>query len=172
MDGKTSSELTVQLPGDLAEHVQLLRTATGRDNFDIVTSALRTYLADQKQRDTIRSFFETVPVGYPQAYFVTAVATLAGGVSEQSVDRAGIERTFSQINRFAITDVRWGPGTREITVGVGVSGHSHAQAGEMAAKMLRNRLVDEHSLALDEAAGGVSVVAVVELPADSTASPV
>jgi predicted transcriptional regulator len=166
MDATSSAELTIRLPDELADSVQLLRTATGRDNYDIVTSALRTYLADQRQRDTIRSYFEVVPDGYPRGYFVTVVAAFAGSTQLEAIDRASIEQTFSQINRFAATEVRWGPGRAEVTVGLGVSGHSHPQAAEMAAKMVRNRLVEEHSLQLDERDGGVSVIAVVELAGD------
>jgi hypothetical protein len=168
VDGNNPSELTVQLPDDLAHSVRLLRTATGRDDFDIVTSALRTYLADQIQRDTVRSYFDVVPDVYPRAYFVTIAASLDGAARLDELDRAGVERTFAQINRFATTDVRWGPGQASVTIGMGVSGYSAAEAAEMAAKMVRNRLVDEHSLALGGHEGGLSVVTVVELTDSSS----
>jgi hypothetical protein len=161
MDGH-ASELSVQLPDDLADSISRLKRATGRDNADIVTSALRTYLADQAQRDTIRSYFEVVPQGYPRAYVVTSTATLTEAVLLEH-DRSGIERTFSQINRFAATELTWGPGPKDITVAVGVSGHSAALAADTAAKMVRNRLVDEHALRLDDSAVGVRIISVVEL---------
>jgi len=157
MDGN-SSELTVHLPDDLADSVHRLRTATGRDNADIVTSALRTYLADQVQRDTIRVYFDVLPESYPRAYFVTATATLQASVPLEALDRPAIERTFAQINRYATTEVVWAPGLREVTIGMGVSGHSSAQAADTAVKMVRNRLVDEHAIPLDESTDAIRVL--------------
>jgi hypothetical protein len=109
MTGDDAANITVRLPDQLAESVRLLKAATGRDNVDIVTSALRTYLADQTQRDTIRAYFEVVPDAVPRAYFVTAVAVLNNDGVLDDATRHSVERTFSQINRYTPTKLRRAP---------------------------------------------------------------
>jgi predicted transcriptional regulator len=156
--------LSVRLPAELAGSVRALSIATGRDDGDIVTSALRTYLADQRQRDTVEAHFQRALAGYPRAYLVTAVATLHHEAPLDDTTRHDVERTFGQINRYAATELEWGPDAHTVKIAMAVSGHTAAQAMDTAVKMVRNRIVDEHLLTLDGADGGIAVVSVEELP--------
>ena len=51
--------LTVRLPKQLVEAIELLRLASGRRRGEIVAGAIRTYLADQRQHDTVQAFLRS-----------------------------------------------------------------------------------------------------------------
>lgn len=139
--------ISVAVPDELGAAVATLGRATGRDDYDIVTSALRTYLADQGQRDTVAAHFGVTPSGYPSAYVVTTRASVTGDVVVGAAARQRAESTFGQINRYATTRLWWSSGGRSVVVDLAVSGHGPIEAGDTAAKMVRNRMVDELGLA-------------------------
>jgi len=140
--------ITIKVSNELAAAVGSLRSATGRDDRDIVTSALRTYMADQRQRDAVAAHFYVIPTGYPSAYVVTARASLRGQDSGFGPDaRRKAEATFGQIDRYAPTRLWWSSDGRSVIVDLGVSGQAPREASATAAKMVRNRLVDELGLA-------------------------
>jgi len=144
MQDTQSQLITIKLSTELAAAVGSLRSATGRDDHDIVTSALRTYLADQRQRDAVAAHFYVIPTGYPSAYVVTARASLRGQDSGFGPDaRQRAEATFGQINRYTPTRLSWSSDGRSVVVDLGVSGQAKGEASATAAKMVRNRLVDE-----------------------------
>jgi hypothetical protein len=163
VDSDDAQLINVRLPAELAEAFQILRTATGRDDYDIVTSALRTYLADQRQRDTVDVFFQRALSAYPRAYLVSATATFQAGVMIDADTKLRIQRTFDQINRYAPTQLEWSPDARTIKIDMAVSGHNPDQARTTAAKMVRNRIVDELLLGLDET-DAIDVLSIEELP--------
>jgi hypothetical protein len=149
---KMSSEelVIVRVPEELAPAVGCLREATGRDDFDIVTSALRTYLADERQRAAVVAHFSVTPTGYPAAYVVTARARLQGGAVFDDHSRARAEVTFGQINRFRLTQLHWGVEGDSVVVELAVSGQTSDQAAGTAVKMVRSRIIDELGLATDD----------------------
>jgi hypothetical protein len=143
--------VSVRVPEKLAAAIGSLREATGRDDYDIVTSALRTYLADARQREAVVSHFYVTPTGYPAAYVVTACASLQDGTNfdADAKSRAGV--TFGQINRYRPTRLEWGSDGTSVVIQMAVSGQTPDQAATTAVKMVRNRIVEELRLAKDEA---------------------
>ena len=146
--------LRVHVPDEVGAAVAILRSATGRDDVDIITSALRTYLADTRQRQAVVAHFSGTPTGYPAAYVVALTATLVDGTVWEQEARKRAEVTFRQINRFAPTRLKWRVDSRSVIVHMAVSGQSPERAGETASKMVRNRIVDELHIATTE---GLSV---------------
>lgn len=143
--------VSVRVPEELAAAVGMLRSATGRDDYDIVTSAVRTYLADQPQRDAVAAHFYVTPTGYPSAFVVTARASLRNDQSVFSRQaRTQAEATFAQINRYAPTRLWWSSDGRSVVVDLAVSGAAAVDAGATAVKMVRNRIVDELGLAAQD----------------------
>ena len=51
-------QLTVRLPRELHEALQILGLATDRSLNDLTVGALRTYLADKGHRDAVQVFFK------------------------------------------------------------------------------------------------------------------
>jgi predicted DNA-binding protein len=49
--------IEIRLPTDLAEAMGYLREVSGVTTDEIVTEALKHYITDQRQRDTIEPFF-------------------------------------------------------------------------------------------------------------------
>jgi len=143
--------ISVRVPEELTAAVGMLRSATGRDDYDVVTSALRTYLADQRQRDAVAAHFYVTPTGYPSAFVVTARASLRNDLSGFGPDaQRRAETTFAQINRYAPTRLWWSSDGRSVVVDLAVSGQGSSEAGVTAAKMVRNRIVDELGLAAQD----------------------
>lgn len=139
---------SIRVPDQLVGPLGSLRAATGRDNFDIITSALRTYLADQRQRDAVAAHFYVKPPDYPSAFVVTARASFRQADTVFGPDeQRRAEHTFSQINRYAPTRLWWSSDGRSVVVEMAVSGQTSSQASLTAAKMVRNRIVDELGLA-------------------------
>lgn len=138
------------VPDELGAAVETLSRATGRDDYDIVTSALRTYMADQRQRDAVAAHFSITPTGYPSAYVVRTRASVTGDVVFEAAARLRAEATFGQINRYATTRLWWSSDGRSVVVDLAVSGHAPVEAGTTAAKMVRNRIVDELGLATQD----------------------
>lgn len=142
--------ISVRVPEELTAAVGMLRSATGRGDHDIVTSALRTYLADQPQRDAVAAHFYVIPTGYPSAFVVIARASLRNDTVFSPQARTRAEATFGQINRYAATRLWWSSDGRSVVVHLAVSGQTSADAGLTAAKMVRNRIVDELGLAAQD----------------------
>jgi hypothetical protein len=142
---------SIRVPEKLVAAVGNLRAATGRDDYDIVASALRTYLADHRQRDAVAAHFYVIPTGYPSAYVVTARASLRNDRTVFGPEaRHRAETTFGQINRYAPTRLWWSSDGRSVVVDLGVSGQAPGEASATAAKMVRNRIVDELGLAAQD----------------------
>jgi metal-responsive CopG/Arc/MetJ family transcriptional regulator len=51
--------LNVRLPKQLVEAIELFRLASGRRRGEIVAGAIRTYLADPRQHDTVQAFLRS-----------------------------------------------------------------------------------------------------------------
>lgn len=147
MTETTGNTLSVEVSEQMMGDVTKLGKATGRDTYDIVTSALRTYLADEERRRTVIAHLGTLPEGYPSAYFVTCHVGRQGDAVFDHEARARAELTFSQINRFRPSVLDWGGDGASLTVSIGVSGQTPQQASATAVKMIRNRIVDELGLA-------------------------
>jgi hypothetical protein len=143
--------VSVRVPETLAAAVGRLRQATGRDDYDIITSALRTYLADARQREAVVAHFYVTPTGYPAAWVVTACASLQDGTDFDPDSQKRAEVTFGQINRYRPTRLQWGSDGTSVVVQMAVSGQTPDQAATTAVKMVRNRIVEELRLAKDEA---------------------
>jgi hypothetical protein len=142
---------SVRVPEELTESIGMLRSATGRDDYDIVTSALRTYLAEERQRNAVAAHYYVIPTGYPSAFVVTARASLRSAQSVFGPEaRRQAEVTFGQIDRYAPTRLWWSSDGRSVVVDLAVSGQESGQAGSTASKMVRNRIVDELGLAADD----------------------
>lgn len=154
---------SIRVPEKLVAAVGTLRAATGRDDYDIVTSALRTYLADQGQRDAVAAHFYVLPTGYPSAFVVTARARLRDDHTVFDADAQKLaEATFGQINRYAPTRLWWSSDGRSVVLDLAVSGQAPVEAGATAVKMVRNRIVDELGLAAHDDLG-VEVLATYDL---------
>lgn len=95
------------VPEQLVAAVGSLRAATGREYYDIITSALRTYLADERQRAAVVAHFHVTPAGYPAAYVVSLRARLVDGAVFDPEGQRSAEKTFGQINRFAPSRLEW-----------------------------------------------------------------
>jgi hypothetical protein len=151
MQDAKAEGISVRVPEELTAAVGMLRSATGRNDYDIVTSALRTYLADQRQRDAVAAHFYVTPTGYPSAFVVTVRASLRNAHSVFGPEaRRQAEATFGQINRYAPTRLWWSSDGRSVVVDLAVSGKAPDEAGATAAKMVRNRIVDELGLAVQD----------------------
>jgi hypothetical protein len=142
--------LTARISRQLFEAVQILSVATRRSQDDVVSSALRTYLADQRRRETVERFFREAPASFPRAFCVTATVRL-----QQSADadrRAGLERTLGEIDRYMPSTVSW-ESANTFVARLGVSGRDAHDAASTARKMLVNRVTEEHGLGLADDQG-------------------
>jgi hypothetical protein len=149
-------KLTVRIPAALADAIEVLRLATGRDKTDIVVGALRTYLADQRRRDTIEAFFQKALGSFPQPFVVTATVTLDSERPPSRAEKALLERTLGIIDRFAPTEIVWSD-ELSFTVRMAASGHDPDEATRTVEKMIRNRMVEELGLEIAEQ-GGIVVL--------------
>jgi len=149
-------KLTVRIPAALADAIEILRLATGRDKTDIVVGALRTYLADQRRRDKIEAYFREALGSFPQPFAVTATVTLDSGRPPSSAEKALLQRALGMIDRFAPTEIVW-TGELSFTVRMAASGHDPDEATRTVEKMIRNRIVEELGLEIAEP-GGIVVL--------------
>jgi hypothetical protein len=168
MEGETLTgqgelrRLTSEISEELFEGLEVLRLATNRDLNDIVSGALRTYLADQRQRDVVDAFFIQAQTRYPRPYLVTATVTLDRKAQVDSDIRERVETTLGLIRRYVVPEITW---TNEFTfvIRMGASGHDSNDANRTVDKMIRNRIVEELGLSLADNAG-VTIVGSDLLP--------
>jgi hypothetical protein len=142
--------LTARIPRQLLDAVQILSIATQRSQDDVVSSALRTYLADQRRRETVERFFREAQSTFPRAFCVTATVRLLHPLDAGS--QVGLERTLGEIDRYMPSTVSWESANRFVA-SLGVSGRDAHEAASTARKMLLNRVTEEHGLGLADDQG-------------------
>jgi hypothetical protein len=137
--------IQAEIPTELAEAVGLYERATGRQRDDVVAGALRTYLADQADRVSIRDAFQGAGVRCPGPFVVRARVSLDRSPDE--AEKASLVETLGLITRFSPVTISWSD-KRTFLVEMGASGFDTKEAETTVAVMVRNRAEKELGLSV------------------------
>jgi hypothetical protein len=135
--------IQAEIPGELAAAVGVYERATGRRRDDVVAGALRTYLADQADRGSIREAFQGTGVRCPRPFVVRARVSLDR--SPEPAETRSLVETLSLIARFSPVMMSWND-ERTFLVEMGASGFDAEEAEATVGAMVRNRVEKELGL--------------------------